>query len=43
MSEYTDNPVYKLMMDKLQLVLINVVIRSLGQRVCQKQHRIGMI
>jgi len=25
MSEYTDNPVYKLMTDKLQLVLINVL------------------
>ena len=29
MSEYTNNPVYKLMMDKLQLVLINVLIRSI--------------
>jgi len=29
MSEYIVNPVYKLMMDKLQLLLINVLIRSI--------------
>ena len=29
MSEYTNNPVYKAMMDKLQLVLINVLIGSI--------------
>jgi len=29
MSEYTNNPDYKLMTDKLQLVLSNVIIRSI--------------
>jgi len=29
MSEDTSNPVYKLIMDNLQLVLINVLIRSI--------------
>ena len=29
MFENTNNPVYKLMTDNLQLVLINVLIRSL--------------
>ena len=29
MSEDTNNPVYKLTMDKLQLVLISVLIRSI--------------
>jgi len=29
MSEDTNNPVYKLMTDNLQLVLINVLIRSI--------------
>jgi len=29
MSEDTNNPVYKLMMDKLQLVSINVLFRSI--------------
>jgi len=29
MSEDTSNPVYKLMTDNLQLVLINVLIRSI--------------
>jgi len=29
MSGETSNPVYKLMTDKLQLVLINVLIRSI--------------
>ena len=29
MSEYTNNPVYKITTDKLQLVSINVLIRSL--------------
>jgi len=31
MSEDTDNPVYKLTMDNLQLVLINVLIRSISE------------
>ena len=29
MSEDTNNPVYKLMMDKLQLASINVLFRSI--------------
>ena len=29
MSEDTNNPVYKLTMDKLQLVLISMLIRSI--------------
>ena len=29
MSEYTNDPDYKLVMDKLQLVLSNVIIRSI--------------
>ena len=29
MFEDTNNPVYQLMMDKLQLVLINMLIRSI--------------
>ena len=33
MSEVTNNPVYKLMMDKLQLVLINVLIRTLFEHL----------
>jgi len=31
MSEDTDNPVYKLTMNNLQLVLINVLIRSISE------------
>ena len=34
MSEYINNPVYKLMMDKLKLVLINVLIRSI-EALCE--------
>jgi len=32
MCEDTINPVYKLMTDKLQLVLINVLIRSIFEQ-----------
>ena len=32
MSEDTSNPVYKLIMDNLQLVLINMLIRSIFEQ-----------